>query len=80
MAAHKIVTHLTLTKNMPDSPKIKNCENNSEDDSEVELVEETQKPLNNSSNWPQALQDLKNNNNKPSHSGLIKLSIVKNKG
>lgn len=49
---------------MPDSPKVKNRENNSEDDSEVELVEETQKPKS-SSSWPQALQDLRNNNNKP---------------
>ena len=48
---------------MPDSPKVKNRENNSEDDSEVELVEETQKPKS-SSSWPQALQDLRNNNNK----------------
>ena len=47
---------------MPDSPKVKR-DNSSEDD-EVELVEETQKPKN-SSSWPQTLQDLKNNNNKP---------------
>ena len=46
---------------MPDSPKVKNRENNSEDDSEVELVEETHKPKS-SSSWPQALQDLRNNN------------------
>ena len=52
---------------MPDSPKVKNRDNNhSEDDSEVELVEETQKQKNSlSSTWPQTLQDMKNNNSKP---------------
>ena len=41
---------------MPDSPKVKNRDSNhSEDDSEVELVEETQKQKNSlSSSWPQA--------------------------
>ena len=53
---------------MPDSPTVKNRDSNhSEDDSEVELVEETHKQKNSmSSNWPQALQDMKNNNSKPS--------------